>query len=131
MNESLNGTSPSECPVLVTGANGFIGSKVLQTLLKYGFEKIRCFVRPSSHLAKLNEILKHFDRDDKVELVKGDLLSTDDCARAADGIAIVYHLAAGIEKSFAGAFMNSVVTTRNLLDAFLTYSKPKRFVNVS
>ena len=27
--------------------------------------------------------------------------------------------------------MNSVVTTRNLLDAFLTYGKPRRFVNVS
>ena len=124
MNESLNGTPVGECPVLVTGANGFIGSKVVETLLKYGFEKIRCFVRPSSHLAKLNEIFKHFDGADKVELVKGDLLSPDDCARAAEGIAIIYHLAAGIEKSFAGAFMNSVVTTRNLLDAFLSYGKP-------
>ena len=131
MNESLNGTPVYECPVLVTGANGFIGSKVVETLLRYGFEQIRCFVRPSSHLVKLNEIFKRFDGADKVELVRGDLLSPDDCARAADGIAIVYHLAAGIEKSFAGAFMNSVVTTRNLLDAFLSYGKPKRFVNVS
>jgi nucleoside-diphosphate-sugar epimerase len=117
--------------VLVTGASGFIGSKVVETLLKYGFEKIRCFVRPSSRLAKLNEILKRFPAGEKVELIKGDLLSRDDCARAAEGISIIYHLAAGIEKSYAGAFMNSVVTTRNLLDAFLSYGKPRRFVNVS
>jgi nucleoside-diphosphate-sugar epimerase len=129
MNDFLNQTDSR--PVLVTGASGFIGSKVLETLLKYGFETVRCFVRPSSRVAKLNEILKRFPAGEKVELIKGDLLSRDDCARAAEGIGIIYHLAAGIEKSFAGAFMNSVVTTRNLLDAFLSDGKPRRFVNVS
>jgi nucleoside-diphosphate-sugar epimerase len=118
-------------PVLVTGASGFIGSKVVETLLKYGFGSVRCLVRPSSRLSKLNEILRRFPAGENVELVKGDLLSRDDCATAVEGIRIIYHLAAGIEKSFAGAFMNSVVTTRNLLDAFLSYAKPKRFVNVS
>src|SRR6202011_111182 len=44
---------------------------------------------------------------------------------------IIYHLAAGFDKSFAGAFMNSALTTRNLLDAFLEFGQPKRFVNVS
>src|SRR5205823_10524734 len=34
-------------------------------------------------------------------------------------------------KSFPGAFMNSVLTTRNLMDAFLKYGQPRRFVNVS
>lgn len=36
-----------------------------------------------------------------------------------------------MEKSFAGAYMNSALTTRNLMDAFLGYGQPKRFVNVS
>jgi nucleoside-diphosphate-sugar epimerase len=36
-----------------------------------------------------------------------------------------------MEKSFAGAFMNSALATRNLMDAFLEVGKPKRFVNVS
>jgi nucleoside-diphosphate-sugar epimerase len=36
-----------------------------------------------------------------------------------------------MEKSFAGAFMNSALTSRNLMDAFLRYGQPKRFVNVS
>ena len=44
---------------------------------------------------------------------------------------MVFHLAAGIDKSFAGAFMNSALATRNLLDAFLECGQPKRFVNVS
>src|SRR5678815_2563464 len=36
-----------------------------------------------------------------------------------------------MEKSFAGAFMNSALTSRNLMDAFLRYGQIKRFVNVS
>lgn len=50
---------------------------------------------------------------------------------AAEGVSIIYHLAAGMEKSFAGAFMNSALATRNLMDAFLESGQPKRFVNVS
>jgi len=44
---------------------------------------------------------------------------------------VIYHLAAGFDKSFAGAFMNSALATRNLVEAFLKEGKPKRFVNVS
>jgi nucleoside-diphosphate-sugar epimerase len=117
--------------ILVTGSNGFIGSKVVEILLEYGFANLRCFVRPSSHLGRLQKVLGKFDAGRNVELVTGDLLSREDCRKAAEGISIIYHLAAGMEKSFAGAFMNSALTTRNLMDAFLRYGQPKRFVNVS
>jgi nucleoside-diphosphate-sugar epimerase len=116
---------------LVTGSNGFIGSKVVEKLLEYGFSKLRCFIRPSSWLDRLEKALSRFDAGKNVELVKGDLLSRDDCRKAAEGVSIIYHLAAGMEKSFPGAFMNSALTSRNLMDAFLRYSQPKRFVNVS
>ena len=33
--------------ILVTGSSGFIGSKVVEKLLEYGFANLRCFVRPS------------------------------------------------------------------------------------
>ena len=39
-------------PVLVTGANGFIGTRVVKTLLDYGFRRVRCFVRPSSNISR-------------------------------------------------------------------------------
>jgi nucleoside-diphosphate-sugar epimerase len=117
--------------VVVTGANGFIGAKVLQILLEYNFTNIRCFVRPSSRLDRLKDVIARFSSGKSVELIIGDLLSIPDCRKAADGVSIVYHLAAGIEKSFPGAFMNSVLTTRNLMDAFLACGQPKRFVNVS
>jgi nucleoside-diphosphate-sugar epimerase len=45
---------------------------------------------------------------------------------------VVYHLAAGRgEKSFPDAFMNSVVTTRNLLEACHKNQSLRRFVNIS
>src|SRR5438552_1944352 len=90
--------------VLVTGSNGFIGSKVVEILLEYGFANLRCFVRPSSELGRLKNALTRVDVGKNVELVTGDLLSRDDCRKAADGVSIILHLAAGIEKSFAGAF---------------------------
>ena len=117
--------------ILVTGSNGFIGSKVVEKLLEYGFANIRCFVRPSSHLGRLQNMLGEFDAGRNVELVTGDLLSRDDCRKAAEGVSIIYHLAAGMEKSFAGAFMNSALATRNVMDAFLRYGQSKRFVSVS
>src|SRR5438067_4116621 len=122
--------SPNEC-ILVTGSNGFIGSKVVQQLLEYGFANLRCFVRPSSKLDRLKKLLGEVHARQNVEFVIGDLLSQDDCRTATAGVSIIYHLAAGMEKSFAGAFMNSALGTRNLMDAFLERGEPKRFVNVS
>ena len=117
--------------ILVTGSAGFIGTRVVQLLLEYGFRNLRCFVRPSSRMDRLHGVLKQSDQRAAVELIAGDLLSLDDCRKAADGVAVIYHLAAGVDKSFAGAFMNSALATRNLLDAFLELGQPKRFVNVS
>jgi nucleoside-diphosphate-sugar epimerase len=117
--------------ILVTGCSGFIGTNVVEALLELGFTNLRCFVRPSSRLARLKEVLGRFSFDKNVEIVTGDLLSRAHCREAAEGVSVVYHLAAGIEKSFAGAFMNSALATRNLLDAFLERNLPKRFVNVS
>jgi nucleoside-diphosphate-sugar epimerase len=122
--------SPKDC-ILITGSSGFIGTKVVKILLEYGFTCLRCFVRPSSNLQPLEGVLRELSANRKVELVSGDLLSREDCRRTAEGVSIVYHLAAGMEKSFAGAFMNSALTTRNLMDAFLEFGRPKRFVNVS
>ena len=121
---------PSE-RILVTGSNGFIGTRVVDVLLGYGFSNIRCFVRPSSRLDGLYKVIDRYSALDTVELVQGDLLSPEDCRRAIDGCAIVYHLAAGSDKSFAGSFMNSALTTRNLMQATVGRGELNRFVNVS
>ena len=116
--------------ILVTGANGFIGYRVVETLLSYGLKNIRCFVRPSGNLTALNKTI-NANKGVKAEIFKGNLLNRDDCKKASEGVSVVYHLAAGIEKTFPGCYMNSVVTTRNLLEATLQDRMLKRFLNVS
>lgn len=117
--------------ILITGSNGFIGVRVVESLLAAGVRNFRCFVRPSSRLERLREILEQYEAETEVEIVSGDLSSPVDCRTAAKGVSRIIHLAAGFDKSFAAAFMNSGLTTRNLLKAFHEVGTPKRFVNVS
>ena len=126
-NEFIIGTSEA---ILVTGANGYVGSMVVRTLLSFGFKRIRCLTRSTGKSTNLENLAKEFVEAD-LEIVKGNLLSTEDCARVAKDVSVVYHLAAGVEKSYAGCFLNSVVTTRNLLDAVIKERTLKRFVNTS
>jgi nucleoside-diphosphate-sugar epimerase len=118
--------------ILITGAAGFIGTRVVENLLERGFRTLRCFVRPSSNLAKLTALQDAVRGRAQIEILTGNLLSREDCLAAAEGVAVVYHLAAGRgEKMVADAFMNSVVTTRNLLDACCRQSNLRRILSVS
>jgi nucleoside-diphosphate-sugar epimerase len=117
-------------PVLVTGASGFIGSRVVATLLRYGFTNVRCLVRYSSHLTRLDPVLAEAGKA-YVDVIQGNLLYREDCERAAKDAAVIFHLAASRDKSYAGSFLNTVVTTRNLLDAAVQGRGLRRFVNVS
>jgi nucleoside-diphosphate-sugar epimerase len=117
---------------LVTGSAGFIGAKVVERLLETGFVNIRCFVRTSHSLSQLRSQLGGDKKLADIEIVEGNLLSREDCIRAAKGARVIFHLAAGRgEKSYPDAFMNSVVTTRNLIEASISGGCLKRFVNIS
>jgi nucleoside-diphosphate-sugar epimerase len=118
--------------LLVTGAGGFIGSRVVKALLNRGFRNIRCFARPASRRTKIALLTSLSGNGAKVEVCEGNLLSPDDCARATKDVSIIFHLAAARgEKSVPDAYMNSVVTTRNLVEAGGKSGVLKRFVNIS
>ena len=118
--------------ILVTGASGFIGSRVIQNLLDLGFCNLRCFTRPSSNESRVAALSSLRRSGVKVEVMRGNLLSREDCIAATRDVKVIFHLAAGRgEKSFPDAFINSAVTTRNLLEASAGHKCLKRFVNIS
>lgn len=102
--------------ILVTGAGGFLGVNVVERLLAHGHKDIRCFVRDSAKAARLIELEKTYP-DAHLEVISGNLRAKADCARAVEGISLVFHLAAGMKGAAAELFTDSVVVSRNLLEA--------------
>lgn len=115
--------------ILVTAANCFVGFKVFETLIEYGFSRIRCFIRSDRNLSELHRVADSSQA--AVDFVYGNLLSPIDCRNAVSDVSLILHLAAGTGKSFASCFMDSAVATRNLLEAATQESKLKRIVSVS
>src|SRR5262245_45066366 len=71
--------------VLVTGANGFMGSAVVRELLGEGAD-VRALVRPGSDARNLDGM--------DIEVVRGDICDPDSVRRAMDDCQVVYHMAA-------------------------------------
>jgi nucleoside-diphosphate-sugar epimerase len=102
--------------VLVTGAGGFLGAHVVERLLAHGYCDIRCFLRDRGKAEKLLALRESY-HDSQIELCYGNLRSKSDCARAVADVSLVVHLAAGLKGAPAELFADSVVASRNLLEA--------------
>jgi len=71
--------------VLVTGATGFVGGHLAETLVGAGYE-VKVLARPSSDMSLLKKL--------NVEIVQGDITDVAAVERAVSGCRHVYHLAA-------------------------------------
>jgi nucleoside-diphosphate-sugar epimerase/peptidoglycan/xylan/chitin deacetylase (PgdA/CDA1 family) len=115
--------------ILVTGAAGFLGTALIERLLVHGYKEIRCNVRRRADIPKL-EALKERHPDTRLEYCVGNLRHREDAVRAVDNVQLIFHLAAGKKGTAADLFLDSVVASRNLLDA-VADRKSMRIVLVS
>jgi nucleoside-diphosphate-sugar epimerase/peptidoglycan/xylan/chitin deacetylase (PgdA/CDA1 family) len=115
--------------ILVTGATGFLGTALMERLLAHGYKDIRCNVRRRTDIPKLDRLFERYPYA-CLEYCVADLRYREDAARAADGAQLIFHLVAGKKGTAADLILNSVVASRNLLDA-VAERKPMRIVLVS
>jgi len=111
--------------VLVTGSNGFLGAALVKRLLADGENVVRCFVRTGSDLSRLEAIQQNYKDDDRLEIFFGSLSSSASAGRALEGVGTVYHLAAGMQGDPADYFLNTVVASKNLLEASIRSASVK------
>lgn len=76
---------------LVTGGAGFIGSNIVEYLLKYGAKKVRVLDNFSTGFRKNTDLFKD---NPAFELMEGDIRDLDACRKAVAGMDYVSHQAA-------------------------------------
>lgn len=112
-------------PVLVTGAGGFIGSRLVQRLVEQG-ARVRAFVRYNSRadFGLLKQLPAHTLA--QLEIIAGDLRDAHALALAAEGVELVFHLGALISIPYSYLHPDEVVEsnilgTLNVLQACRTH----------
>ena len=84
MNKQLN--------LLVTGGAGFIGSNIVETLLKTGVKKVR--ILDNLKTGKMKNIQFLLDKYSNVEFMYGDISNIEDCRKAVQEMNVITNQAA-------------------------------------
>ncbi|ANS69741.1 putative NAD dependent epimerase/dehydratase family protein [Streptomyces lincolnensis] len=99
---------PTTLPVLVVGATGSLGGKVVDELLKRG-KHVRALVRPTTDAGKLEKR--------GVEIARGDMLDLDSLVAAMTGADAVITTAAGYTRGGKNAHDIDTLGNANLAEA--------------
>ncbi|PKN16684.1 MAG: hypothetical protein CVU66_00035 [Deltaproteobacteria bacterium HGW-Deltaproteobacteria-23] len=110
--------------VLVTGGTGFVGSHLVERLLRNGYA-VTCLVRDRSQLRWLEGL--------DVGLAEGDCTDPESLAAALQGISLVFHCAGLTKARHASDYYRvNQIGTRNLLEACARHSPGiEKFILVS
>ncbi|HQT43617.1 MAG TPA: SDR family oxidoreductase [Halothiobacillus sp.] len=112
---------------LVTGSAGFIGSHLVETLLKNGQSVVSLDNFSTGHQSNLDEVRRLVGEDawSRHRFIKGDIVNLEECKQACQGVDIVLHEAAlgsvprsienplGTHAVNATGFLNMLVAARD------------------
>jgi UDP-N-acetylglucosamine 4-epimerase len=119
---------------LVTGAAGFIGSNIVETLLGSGQQVVGLDNFATGHRSNLDEVRGKVGDEawSRFQFIEADIRDRDACARAVDGVDFILHQAAlgSVPRSMAdplNSHDSNVTGFINLLDA-ARLAGVKRFV---
>jgi nucleoside-diphosphate-sugar epimerase len=128
--------APSNGPVAVTGASGYVGSHVVVALLKRGYSVRACVTDPGNpdktdHLEAMNEA----GHPGQLELWRGNLLEEGSYDAPFEGCSAVLHV--GTAMGYGGAndsrqvYEGAVGGTRNILTSLKKAGTVRRLVYTS
>jgi UDP-N-acetylglucosamine 4-epimerase len=119
---------------LITGAAGFIGSNLLQTLLELNQQVVGFDNFATGHRSNLQEVEHSVAPDQwrRFHFIEGDIRDADMCRRACDGVDFVLHQAAlgSVPRSIEDPLTTNSVNVSGFLE-MLTAARSadvKRFV---
>ena len=119
---------------LITGVAGFIGSNLLETLLKLDQRVVGLDNFATGYQRNLDEVgtLVEPSQWTRFKFIEADICRLDDCRRACDGVDYVLHLAAlgSVPRSLADPIATNAANVTGFLNMLVAArdAKVKRFV---
>jgi len=127
--------SPADGPIAVTGASGYIGSRIVQDCMNQGYE-VRACVRDKNNPAKVDHLLQ-FNREGmrgSVSLYEADLFKPGSYDDVFKGCAAVIHAGATVgynmetpQEVYDGCFVENA----HVIESVKRSGSVKRFVFTS
>ncbi len=117
-------TDLSKYSFLVTGGAGFIGSNIVEYLLKYGAKKVRVLDNLSNGYYKN---IQEFEGNSAFEFIEGDICDLETCKNAMQGIDYVSHQAAlgSVPRSIDNPIKTDQVNSGGFLNMLVALKESK------
>lgn len=125
MDNIIGSTDLEKYSFLITGGAGFIGSNIVEHLLKLGAKKVRVL---DNYSTGKKENLTEFERYPNLEIIEGDIRDFKTCIKAMEDIDFVSHQAA--LGSVPRSIVDPITTNEVNISGFLNILVAARDQNV-